>query len=223
MATMSGRGVITSRTIVSRNSTRDRSSSRAWPSCNSCCCSSRSRDVGSGSWVAPSRAVSEASTGCPAGPARRTTRSRRRAAVNGLRRRAMASKAGSRISRTRSGSRRTMSSGTRCSHTRTNMRLASTRMGSPRAKSRPVTRASSVTAAMVMPASSRRAGMNRRSGSSRYHPRVSSRPPRSAINRSDNRISALKAVVTVPMYTANRPSKNSRSGVIGAAGRSGCP
>ena len=56
--------------------------------------------------------------------------------------------------------------------------------------------------------------MNSCSGSSRYRPSRSLRPPRSAIRRSDRRISALKAAWTVPRNTVAQPSRNRASGVM---------
>ncbi len=104
------------------------------------------------------------------------------AEVIGVSSRAIASNDGSSTSSTRSGSCRTISSGMRCSQVSTNDEDRQRPAAESRPVSTPVTRASSAAASTVMVPSSRRAGMNRRRGSSRYCPSASSRSLRSAVN-----------------------------------------
>jgi hypothetical protein len=119
MATMSGRGVITSRTRVSRKSTIERSSSRS----------------GSGGVTAvwpPSAVVlaspSAAVTALPASPLAAAGAggrpTRRSARVTGRSTRSTAWNAGSVDASTASGSRRMSTSGIRCSHTSANTAMA---------------------------------------------------------------------------------------------------
>ena len=71
----------------------------------------------------------------------------------------------------------------------------------------PMARASRAVAPAVTSPSSSRTGMNSSSGSSRYAPRASGRPLRSATSRSDSRISALNAASIAPRYTATHASR----------------
>jgi hypothetical protein len=73
----------------------------------------------------------------------------------------------------------------------------STSTGKP-ARSTPVIRDISAVPTTIMIELRMRAGTKSRRGSSRYFPSLSSRSVRSALMRSDSRISALKAAVTVP-------------------------
>ena len=174
MAMMSGRGVITSRTMVSRKSARLRSSSRACPSCTA----SSAASVAAAAGAAGTSSIGVG--GCSPLPLAawrtpdwffgcRLVPMRSMPMVIGLSRRAMTSNDGSRTSRTRPGSRRTMSSGIRCSQVTTIATMARTSTGKP-ARSRPVTRASSAAAIIVSALINTRAGMKNRRGSSRYHP-----------------------------------------------------
>ena len=130
---------------------------------------------------------------------------------------------GSRSSSTRSGSRRTMTSGTMCSQIEHEQRRCRASGAAGRARRRRRSRA--------------RAGCGDDGDDGQEQPRRDEEPqwlveiaaervaapPRSAIRRSDSRISALNAVVTVLTYTADRPRRNSRSGVIaGCSGDQPC-
>ena len=119
IATMSGRGVITSRTSASPKSTmlcrRRRSSPSMRPSCSPV---SRYAFV---AWLASS-AASSGATVCAA---RRTDTSRAIPRVSGPRALAIGANVGSSTSSTRSGSRPTMASGRSSSQTTTNSEFPS--------------------------------------------------------------------------------------------------
>ena len=86
-----------------------------------------------------------------------------------------------------------MSSGSRCSQTTTNATSETMKVTIDSASCTSLSRAMSTPASTVQTPIRMRTGMKSCSGSSRYWPRRSSRPPRSAISRSDSRISALNA------------------------------
>src|SRR5581483_10015200 len=68
-------------------------------------------------------------------------------------------------------------------------------------------------ATAVTTPTNRRTGMNSRSGSSRYAPSAPGRLLRSAVRRSDSRISAPNAASIAPRYTAAQPSRKIASGI----------
>ena len=97
--------------------------------------------------------------------------------------------------------------------------IDTTSTGKP-AWSTPVTRASNAVARTTTTPSSNRAGMNRRPRIVQVGLQPFRRdrcPP--AMIRSERRISALNAAVTMPRYVATQPSRNSSSGVMTVAGR----
>ncbi len=208
VATMSGRGVITSRTIVSPKSTMLCRSFRSSPSMIPSC-SPASR------FVATSFVPASASSAwtCVAG---RFVLDTVRAInlVIGPSARATGANDGNRISSIRSGSRPTSASGSSSSHTTTKATTEMTTDVSVLAPLVPNARASSAVALAVTRPSSSRTGMNSSSGSSRYSPSSSGRPLRSATSRSDNRISALNAASIAPRYTAAHASRKILSGII---------
>ena len=202
---MSGRGVITSRTTVSVKSTTDCRSSRP-----------------SSSEISPS---SLAVSGCRAAGgvvplplavsrSRRLPRIWSSAAVSGVMSRASGLNTGSRKSSTRSGSAPTTAIGIRCSQTTTNATSDTTNVATERRLLMSLTRAISTAASTVHKPIATRTGMKRRGGSSRYSPSSSSRPPRSAMRRSERRISAANAACTVPRNTVAQATRKSASGVM---------
>ena len=116
IATMSGRGVITSRTSVSPKSTIDCSSRRSSPSIRPGPRPLPSASRGSRRIGGSRRHCSTGAIG-PLAPALRGNEPHQRP-VSGCRNRATTSNGGSSTSSTRSGLRRTISSGSTCSQTR---------------------------------------------------------------------------------------------------------
>jgi hypothetical protein len=136
--------------------------------------------------------------------------------VTGRIARASGSNAGSSRSSTRSGFRRTMKPGITCSQRITNPRSATMRRPSDVVLCTSVALARNSTATRTHVAISSRTGTNSRSGSSRYSPSRSLRPPRSAIRRSDSRISELNAACTQPKKIVAHARRKTASGVIGS-------
>ena len=96
----------------------------------------------------------------------------------------------------------------------TNAATLSTTIVTLCAPSIPNARASSAVAVAVTRPSRKRTGTKRSSGSSRYAPSAPGRSLRSAMSRSDSRMSALNAASIAPRYTAAHASRKMASGII---------
>ena len=186
MATISGRGVMTSRTSVPPKSTTDCSSLR----------SSVSSATASGSAVAPG-GPAESAAAPPLDRASDRVRggraNRSNPPVTGPRIRSARSNDGNSRSSVRPASRRTSADGTSCSHTTTNRTIASSNPPLACGVATPIIRASTTAADANSRPRSSRVTTYRRSGSSRYVVRDSCRASRSAVSRAGSRTIAPNA------------------------------
>ncbi len=187
MATMSGRGVMISRTSVPPKSMMFCSSWRSSPEMTPSCA------PGSGA-VAAASPASDASS-CASGAAGRLPACSTREIhfINGARARAIGLNVGSSQSSTFSGSRPTISIGSTSSNKPTNAAPLPMTIANRGAPWNPIWMPISVVAATVTRPSSRRTGANSRIGSSRYPASESGLSLRSACRRSDRRISTENA------------------------------
>ena len=165
MATMSGRGVMTSRTSVAPKSTIDCSSRRSSRSMRPC--SSPASRYACAASPASSSVAAAGSAPCRSRSRRPSTMRRTSVPVSGWRNRAATSNGGSISSRTRSGFRRTISIGRTCSNSRMNTATNTSSMPIDCKPVRPVSTAITTVASEKISPSISRAGMNSCMGSSR--------------------------------------------------------